>query len=167
MAQTPIITCCIFASHYQFVVCDDPGGTFSDDENWDDAKFQQGFAGAARFRMIGTEADGNEHWLEVVTADELPDFDHWDRVTCVPFTCATGCVHITSVVADKPFGSARLAPGVYSLYAACRNPGVDQFSLGEDGRLSAEALALRKDLEWYRVYIVPGEPDTVGRLKGI
>ena len=41
-----------------------------------------------------------------------------------------------------------------------RNLGIDQLSLGEDGKLTASEISLRKDIEWYRLFVVPGKPET-------
>jgi hypothetical protein len=62
----------VFASNYQIVVCDDPARTIGDDENWNGEKVSQGFAGAPTFRMVGTEADLNDHWVELVAASQPP-----------------------------------------------------------------------------------------------
>jgi hypothetical protein len=155
----------IFASHYQIAVCDDPNRTITDDENWDDQKYATGFAGGISFRMVGTEADLNDHWVELDVADQPPDFEEWDRVTCVHLRSETGRIHIMSVVDDRPRMSVEVEPGDYSIYVAGQNLGVDLLSLGDDSRLSDEQLAARKDLEWYRVFVVPGAPKREGRLK--
>jgi Competence protein J (ComJ) len=131
----------IFASHYQFVVCDDPAG-FSDDENWTDEKVARGFAGSARFRMIGTTADLNDHWIELVATDTPPSAHDWQRITCAPFRCETGQVHVMSIIDAEPAMSAAIGAGDYTLYAAAQNMGVDPDDRGEGG-------------EWYRVFLVP------------
>jgi hypothetical protein len=155
----------LFASHYQIVVCDDPLRSVTEEENWAAAKTRQGFAGAPCFRMIGTEADLNDHWIELYTADEPPRLDDWQRVTCAHFQSSTGEVHIISVIDHVPVISADIAEGDYALYVAGQNLGVDQLRLGEDNRLSDAELAIRKDLEWYRLFLVPGAPAREGRLK--
>ena len=155
----------VFASDYQIVVCDDPTKMIEDDENWSEETFEQGFAGGASFRMIGTEADLNDHWVELVAADAALALDDWHRVTCVPFRSSTGDVHVMSVVDDTPAFSAKIDAGDYALYVAGQNIGVDQLSLGEEGDLTDAELAARKDLEWYRIFVVPGVPETEGRIK--
>ncbi|MEM1272086.1 MAG: hypothetical protein AAGI08_18715 [Bacteroidota bacterium] len=57
-------------------------------------------------------------------------------------------------------------PGPYAAYVASCNVGVDQSTLGEDRELTDWQLAQRKDLEWYRIYFVPGVAPDVGFLKG-
>ena len=57
---------------------------------------------------------------------------------------------------------ADIAPGDYALYVAAQNLGVDQLSLGEEGELSDAEFADRKDLEWYRLFLVPGQPAEEG-----
>ena len=74
-----------------------------------------------------------------------------------------------SLLGDEPVISAKVEPGPYAAYFAAQNVGVDEHSLGEiseenDEPLSDEELAARKDLEWYRVYLVPGRPARRGRL---
>jgi hypothetical protein len=155
----------LFATHYQIVVCDDPLRRLMDEENWNAAKTRQGFAGALDFRMIGTEADLNDHWVELYASDEPPRLAEWQRITCVHFRSSTGKVHVMSVVAEVPAICAEIETGDYSLYVAGQNLGVDRLSLGECGRLTSADLAACKDLEWYRIFLVPGIPGREGRLK--
>jgi hypothetical protein len=156
----------VFASHYQIVVCDDPARGLGDGENWDEAAFEQGFVGGESFRLVRTQADLNDHWVELVASDTPPDPDHWDSVICVPFHSVTGQLHVMSVVTVAPDLSAEIGAGDFAVYVAGQNLGVDQFSLGEDDELTDEQLAARRDLEWYRLYVVPGAPPRVGRLGG-
>lgn len=155
----------IFASHYQIVVCDKPSRSITDDENWNDEKVSRGFAGGVSFRMIGTEADLNDHWVELVASDTPPNLGDWQRVTCVRFYSSNGQVHVMSVVDEAPAISARIDEGDHSVYVAGQNLGVDQHSLGEEHNLTDSELAARRDLEWYRVFIVPGIPDYEGRIR--
>jgi hypothetical protein len=69
-----------------------------------------------------------------------------------------------SVVDDQPLLSAHIEPGDYGVYVAAQNLGIDQLSLGEDAKLTDSEISLRKDIEWYRLFIVPGKPETEGRL---
>jgi hypothetical protein len=165
MANTLLGAARLFASHYQIVVCDDPSRSMTQEENWNAEKVAQGFAGTPCFRMIGTEADLNDHWIELHAADEAPKFDNWQRVTCVHFRSSTGKVHVMSVIDHVPAISAEIARGNYSAYVAGQNLGIDLLSLGEDKRLSDAELASRKDVEWYGIFLVPGLPDREGRLK--
>lgn len=154
----------IFASHYQLVICDDTAA-FTEDTNWGDSDDERGFAGNEHFRMVGTEADLNDHWVEVRLVDEPPSLEPWDRVTCVSLTCSTGKIHVMSIIDDTPPISLDVVEGEYAVYVAACNLGVDQHSLGEADELTDEQLAQRKDLEWYRLFIVPGKPAKVGRVK--
>lgn len=165
MTEIPLGAARLFASHYQIVVCDDPSRPLADEENWNDRKFAQGFAGAPPFRMIGTEADLNDHWVELYASDQAPRFDDWQQVMCVHFRSSTGKVHVMSIIDDVPTISAEIAKGDYAVYVAGQNLGIDQFSLGEDKKLSDAEIAARKDLEWYRIFLVPGLPSREGRLK--
>ena len=137
----------------------------TDEESWTDEKVAQGFAGAPPFRMIKTEADLNDHWVELYASDQAPHFDDWQRVTCVHFRSSTGKVHVMSLIDQVPPISAEIARGDYAVYVAGQNLGIDQRSLGEDKRLSHAEIAARKDLEWYRIFLVPGSPSREGRLK--
>jgi hypothetical protein len=152
----------LFASHYQLVISDDPGNIVGDDENWNEQKVARGFAGRPEFRMIGTDADLNDHWVELVAADTPPAPEDWQRIICVHFRCTGGRIHVMSVVENDPPITAEIVPGDYAVYAAAQNIGVDQLSLGEEAELSDAELAARKDLEWYRLFLVPGLPAQEG-----
>lgn len=155
-----------FASNYQIVVCDDPLISLGseDDWNWDAAKSKRGFAGVPTFRMIGTEADLNDHWVELVANDRPPALDEWQRITCVHFHSGSGRLHVMSVIDNHPRISADIERGDYAVYVAGQNLGVDQLSLGETAKLSDAEIAARKDIEWYRLFVVPGKPEFEGRV---
>jgi len=165
MAEVRLGAARLFASHYQIVVCDDPLRRLKDDENWNKEKARQGFAGAPDFRMIGTEADLNDHWIELYASDEPPPLGDWQCVTCVHFRSSSGQVHVMSVTDNAPAIFADIGRGDYAVYVAGQNLGIDQLRLGEDARLTDAHLAARRDLEWYRIFLVPGVPDRVGRLR--
>jgi hypothetical protein len=97
-------------------------------------------------------------------ADAPPSPDDWQRITCAAFRCETGQVHVMSMIDNEAAISASIAIGDYALYSAAQNLGIDQNSLGEDGKLSDAELAARKDVEWYRLFLVPGKPAVEGRL---
>jgi hypothetical protein len=150
MAEVLLGAARIFASHYQLVICDDPSRPLADEENWTREKTLQGFAGAPAFRMVGTEADLNDHWVELYHSDQPPRFDEWQRVTCVHFRCSSREVYVMSVVDQQAPIAANVASGDYGVYVAGQNLGIDQRCKGETVRLIDEELAARKDLEWYR-----------------
>jgi hypothetical protein len=112
--------------------------------------------------MVGTEADLNDHWVELVAAAQPPVPEDWQRILCVHFRSRGGKVHVMSVVDNEAPITADIAPGDYALYVAAQNLGVDQLRLGEEGELSDAELAGRKDLEWYRLFLVPGRPAEEG-----
>jgi len=155
----------IFASHYQVMITDNPERTISDAENWEDAKVEKGFAGGLSCRLFGTEADLNDHWIQVIKSEYPPDMTEYQRVTCTHFRTETGKVHLMSVVDSEPVISTDIGVGDYSLFFAGSNLGVDQLSLREDGDLSDSELESRADLERYVLYIVPGKPELEGKLK--
>lgn len=154
----------IFAGWYQIVVCSDPDG-FRDEDNWTEEAVRRGFAGGPTYRMIGTDADLNDHWVELVASVTPPDLDAWDRVICCYLFCTDGHVGVGSVIERAPSIPATIPPGDYSIYAAARNLGVDRQVLGEDRDISDAELATRKDIEWYRIFLIPGVPEREGRLK--
>jgi hypothetical protein len=108
MAETLLGAARLFASYYQIVICDDPTRIVSDDENWSDKKMECGFAGSANFRLIGTEADLNVHWIELFASDEPPRIEDWQRVTCTHFRSSNGKVHVMSVIDNDPPISAEI-----------------------------------------------------------
>jgi hypothetical protein len=69
-----------------------------------------------------------------------------------------------SVVDNDPPISANIKPGDYTVYVAAKNLGIDQLSLGEDHQLTDAEIAARKDIEWYRLFLVPGKPEIEGRV---
>ncbi|GAB5387896.1 MAG: hypothetical protein Alpg2KO_08640 [Alphaproteobacteria bacterium] len=154
----------IFASHHQFALCADPTEIIRDEDNWSEAKMAQGFAGSPSFRMIGTEAGLNDHWIELVASHEPPSKDQWQRITAVDFRCATGKAHVMSVMDDTPPISAEIPPGDYIAFIAGQNIGIDQSTLGEDAELTDAELSSRRDLEWYRIYLLRGKAELTGRL---
>ena len=78
------------------------------------------------FRMIGTEADLNDHWVELILSDSPPELDQWQKITCVDFHSENGAVHLMSVMDNQPPISATVKPGKYAAYFAAQNLGVDQ-----------------------------------------
>jgi hypothetical protein len=165
MGNTPLAAARLFASHYQLVLCDDPHSPLPEDDNWTKQKAARGFAGNSSFRMVGTEADRNDHWVELYISDQAPVLEEWQRVTCVHFRSLTGKAHVMSVIDQAPAISAEIPTGDYAAYFAAQNLGVDQLALGEDRKLSDAELAARRDLEWYRIFLVPGVPNHEGRLR--
>ena len=154
----------VFASHYQIVVCDDPLRPLGIAEKWDDVNIKQGFAGVPAFRMIKTEADLNDHWVELVLSDRPPSSEEWQRITCVHFHSESGWIHVMSVIDYHPAFSAEVESGDYAVYAAAQNLGIDRSSLGETAKLSDIEVAERRDIEWYRLFLVPGKPEFEGRV---
>jgi len=65
------------------------------------------------------------------------------------------------------FMQKEVVQGEYSVFVAECNLGIDQNSLGEEGDLTDVQLAKRKDLEWYRIFLVPGKPAKMGKIKDL
>lgn len=149
----------IFASHYQFVLCEDPARAMDDAENWTDETVQLGFAGAPAWRMIGTEADLNDHWVELAVSDTPPNPADWHRIICCGFKTASGAVHVMGLMDADPAITAMIAPGPYAAYICGLDLGVD--AEGPQAPTDAE-LAARDDVERYRIILVPGGPTDVG-----
>jgi len=114
--------------------------------------------------MIGTEADLNDHWVELVSSDLPPSSEEWQRITCVHFHSGSGRIHVMSVIDHDPAFSAEVECGDYAVYAAAQNLGIDQLSLGETAKLSDAEIAARRDIEWYRLFLVAGKPEVEGRV---
>jgi len=114
--------------------------------------------------MIGTEADLNDHWVELVSSDLPPSSEEWQRITCVHFHSGSGRIHVMSVIDHDPTFSAEVECGDYAVYAAAQNLGIDQLSLGETAKLSDAEIAARRDIEWYRLFLVAGKPEVEGRV---
>lgn len=155
----------VFASHYQLRITDDPSRSLADSDNWSEGSRERGFAGDRYSRMVGTEVDLNDHWVELEVSISPPDLKSWDRVICCSFCSDTGKIHIMSVVDVDPVISADIGAGDFSLFVAANNIGVDQLSLEEDDELSEEQISNRKDLEWYRIFVVKGDPERIGIIK--
>ena len=154
----------VFASHYQFIVCDDPTRPIPADVDWSDEARKRGFVGSAQKLFVATEADSNDHWVELTLASQPPDLTSWQRITAAPLRVATGAVHVLSVIDTEPRLTLNVPPGDYTVYIAGQNIGVDRSALGEEGEISDEQLRLRRDLEWYRLFIVPATY-LAGRVK--
>jgi hypothetical protein len=69
-----------------------------------------------------------------------------------------------SVIDNNAAISADVERGDYAIYVAGQNLGIDQSSLGEKATLSDAEIAGRKDIEWYRLFLVPGKPEFEGRV---
>ena len=158
----------IFADHYQFVLCEEPDRPLADDENWTDAILDRGYAGAPEWRMIGTEADLNDHWIELAVSAEAPNTADWHKIVCCDFHTVSGAVHLLGLMDFEAAITAQVDPGTYSAHICCLNPGVDQQTTGEldagAEMLSDAELQARGDLERYRVVLVPGTPERTGVL---
>ena len=155
----------VFASHYQLMLCDDPRRPVPEEANWDNERSSRGFAGDARTRLVGTEADLNDHWVQIEKLGATPSLAEWQRVTLVHFHSETGNLHVMSVLDDEPRVSVQTGVGDFSVYVAGQNLGIDLLSLGEERNLTDDELAARKDLEWYKIFVVPGIPSSDGRIK--
>jgi hypothetical protein len=165
MANTLLAAVRLFTSYYQIVLCDDPQSPLPEDDNWTKEKTAMGFAGNLSFRMVGMAADRNDHWVELYLSDEPPVLEEWQRVTCVHFRSLTGNAYVMSIIDQVPAISAEIPVGDYAAYFSAQNLGVDQRTLGEGRELSDAELAARKDLEWYRIFLVRGAPNHEGRLR--
>ncbi len=155
----------VFASHYQLLFCDDPSRPIPEEANWGIAAMKRGYTGSPQVRLVGTEADLNDHWVRISISDYPPDLSPWQRVTLFHFQSLTGQLHVMSVVDDQPRLSVSIGIGDFSVYVAGQNLGVDLALLDEQGPLSDAELALRTDLEWYQIFVVPGVPIAEGRIK--
>jgi len=139
----------------------------TDDINWDDEKTKRGYAGDQHTILVGTEADLNDHWVDLYQADENPNYDEYQRVFSLHFSSETGNILISSVVDDEPEIEANIGKGEYTIYIAGKNLGVDQSSLEEEAELTDEEYKDRLDLERYSIFVVPGKPSIEGKVRDI
>ncbi len=144
------------------MIYDDPG-VFIEDSNWGPGDVERGFAGNDHFRMVGTEADGNDPWVEVAIANEPPAPEPWQRITCVGLRCSTGQVHVMSVIDDKPALSVNVESIQY-LWRAATWVSINSVWAKP---VSSPTRNWRnaKILNGTKIIIVPGKPPQQGRLK--
>lgn len=139
----------------------------TDDMNWNKEKTQRGYAGDSNTIMIGTEADLNDHWVELYQTESIPCLQKFQRVYCLFFACEKGKVVVSSVIDDVAAIESDLPIGDYTVYIAAINLGVDQLSLGEDSELSDEEYKERYDIERYEIFIVAGKPNMEGKIRDV
>lgn len=169
MTESPLGAARVFASHYQIVITDDPTSHAGDSGLWSDADVAHGYSGTPRFRMIGTEADLNDHWVTLAKANTKPDVSRWQRIICCPVETVTGQIHVMGLMDDTAAMSAVVTPGVLTAYVCVQNVGIDQQTTGElqagthVGLTDAE-ISARHDLERYHIVLVPGAPEQTGML---
>lgn len=148
----------IFANNYQIVVASDWMHIVTDEENWDKEKSKQGYAGTPEFRMLGTFADMNDHWVELDTTREAPDLQSWEHVVISDFFTRDGSVFVSSVLDIEPTIKARIKPGSYSVYFLGMNIGVDP----SPNLNQTEKSERNIDCEWYRIILVPKQSSENG-----
>ncbi len=108
----------VFASHYQLMITDSMNRMITDDINWDDDKVKKGFAGDKYIILVGTEADLNDHWVDLYQSDAEPPMDEYQRVIRLPFYSETGNIYISSVtdIGTDPSIEAEIGIGEYTIY---------------------------------------------------
>jgi hypothetical protein len=148
----------IFASNYQLMITDSMSREITDEMNWDEDKTKSGFAGDQHTILVGTEADLNDHWVDLYKSDVGPNLDEYQRVFILYFSNETGKVLVSSVIVEK---------GDYTIYVAGKNLGVDQLSLGEETELTDDEYKERLDLERYSIFIVVGKPTVEGKVQDV
>jgi len=157
----------IFASNYQLMFTDSMSREITEEMNWNDEKSLRGYAGDIHTVLVGTEADLNDHWVDLYLTDTAPNFDKYQRVVCLYFSNETGKLLVSSVIDDEPSIEAELKKGDYTIYVTANNLGVDQLSLGEDAELSDEEYKERLDLERYSIFVIAGKPFQQGKFRDI
>ena len=156
----------VFASHYQIIISNSPSLEIPEDASWNEENSRRGYTGNSNIISFSTEADLNDHWVNVYTVQDVPNLSIYERVLLLPFTCPTGELHVMSVISLEPEMTIQFNPGNYSVYIASRNLGVDQLSLGEEGKLSDLELEQREDLERYDIFLCQGLPEQEGMIVG-
>gem|GEM_PF-5105523 len=149
------------------MITDSISREITDDINWNQEKTQRGCAGNQNILLVGTEADLNDHWVDVFKVQAIPDFSEYQRVISLYFSNKTGKVIVSSVIDDEPSFEADLDQGDYTIYVAGNNLGVDQLSLGEENELSDAEIRERKDIERYSIFIMLGKPSMEGKIKDV
>ncbi len=157
----------IFASNYQLMITDSVKRGITDDINWNDEKVERGYAGDQHTLLVGTEADLNDHWVDLYKTDIKPNFDEYQRVLCLHFSSETGKILVLSVIDDEPSIEANIGIGEYTIYFSGNNLGVDQLSLGDESELTDSELRDRLDLERYSIFIVSGKPSIEGKIRDV
>lgn len=152
----------IFADHYQFYLYDNYPAWWAEMPDWiENDHSRKGYICNGRTIYIGTQADSNNHWLEIYSSDRPPSFNQCERAIGLNIEVQSG-----ELVFDTTLGngvSMRLEPGKYVAY-------ILQFNLGEEEidsyRLSDEEFFQRTDLERYKIVLVPGTIKDEGVFKG-
>ena len=171
----------LFADHYQFFVYDAeadplPESFYSDldDERSDIGSYRQGYITNGRTICFGTIAHLNDHWIEVYSSAQIPEFGQAERVIALPLKVDSGRVGITDLAGlDVPVEEISVNPGVWTVYSLAFNLGSDKFwerrvarPERSSERLSDEQLRANWEFERYRVVLVPGFQPPIGILHG-
>jgi hypothetical protein len=80
------------------------------------------------------------------------------------FRSSGGMIHVMSVIDRDPPISANTEPGDFTVLCRRAKCWSRSSSPGEKSRLMDEQIAAHKDIEWYRLFLVPGKPDFERRL---
>ncbi|BAU13300.1 hypothetical protein LEP3755_38390 [Leptolyngbya sp. NIES-3755] len=171
----------LFADHYQFFVYDAavdpcPESFYSDpDEKRSDlGSYRQGFVTNGTTICFGTDAHLNDHWIEVFSSVQIPDFGQAERVIALPLKVDSGKVGITNLLyLRKPVKEVTIDAGIWTVYLLAFSLGSDEFhnrgierpKLDSD-RLTDEQLRNNWEFERYRIVLVPGMQVPIGVLHG-
>lgn len=170
----------IFADHYQFFVYDVeteplPESFFSDPDDYrsDIGSYRQGYITDGKTICFGTVAHLNDHWIEVYSSPQAPDFGQAERVIALPLKVASGRVGITDLLYLHEPKEISINSGVWTVYLLAFNLGSDQYwhrrvarTERNPERLSDEQLRANWEFERYRIVLVPNFQTPIGVLYG-
>lgn len=155
----------IFADHYQFLVYDIgvdpcPESFYSDPDNdrSDIGSYRQGYLTNGKSICFGTTADLNDHWIEVYSSTQVPDFGQAEKVIALPLKIDSGGVGITNLLYLEPIKEVSVNSGIWTVYLLAFNLGVDS----EES--SDEQLRANWEVERYRIVLVPDFRTPIGIL---
>jgi hypothetical protein len=169
----------IFADHYQFFVYDVgvdpcPESFYSDpeDNRSDIGSYRLGYLTNGRTICFGTEADSNDHWIEVYSSSQVPNFGRAERVIALPLKVDSGRIGITNLLYSyEPIQEVAVDSGVWTAYLLAFNIGSDKYwdqgtaSLREDSEVpSDEQLKANWEFERYQIILVPDFQTPIGVL---
>jgi hypothetical protein len=148
-------------SHFQFSLFDanvDPGENMPD---WAEADFsRRGYITNGQAIGIGTVADLHTPWIEVFLSKAAPNFDDCKRVLAINLAITSEALILTDIM-ECLSHRINIKNGEYIVYSLAYNLGVE----GGD-ELSDEELEKAKDLERYKIVLVPGRTEHEGVIKG-
>ncbi|MBW4538017.1 MAG: hypothetical protein KME43_02605 [Myxacorys chilensis ATA2-1-KO14] len=162
----------IDADHYQFFVYDSgtdpcPESFYSepDDNRSDLGSYGQGYITNGKTICFGTAAHLNNHWMEVYSSAQRPEFGQAEKVIALPLVIDSGNIGITSLLdLNEPMKKVAVNSGIWTVYLLAFNLGSDPE--GDSEVPSDEQLRADWKAERYKMVLVPGFQTPIGVLHG-